>query len=249
VIHGQDLDCSRANAEQARQKARDPHDAEARGNVLCDVGPGAIFSGVISTQAKLFGQRIWRVGRDIMLTAKATPCRVKKGDAKNNADGAGGNASGEVGTCHGAESGCHLKKHSDAHIGKAFPDVRDSGTGRSGDHRNEGSTDGVTKIDVEEQGEHGDDDHATTQTGERTDESGKCRGKQHCTGKFDQTHLDGLSSSGREDHFTTNVVVEHRIIDVHQLYVVPFRGVLGFILQPRLGSHQGDFSRVADVPL
>ena len=100
----------------------------------------------------------------------------------------GGNTRSQIGARQGAQCGCHLQKHSDANIGEAFPDIRDSRARRSGDDRNQRSANGIAKIDMEEKSQRGHDDHAPAQTSQRTEQPGENRHQQHRARKFDQAH-------------------------------------------------------------
>ena len=73
---------------------------------------------------------------------------------------------------------------------------------------------------MKEQDEDGHDDHAAAQAGERPEQPGESRHKQHRAGEFDQTHLDCVISLGGDDKFFVNGPVEHQPIDVHHLRVV-----------------------------
>src|ERR1700730_11712087 len=101
------------------------HDAETGRNILREVGDAAVFYRVVSTQLQFLGERIGRMSHLVGWLAEGTPGGVEEGDAKDNADGRGGNAGCEVGTSHGTYGSSHLEKHSDPHIGKTLPDIGD----------------------------------------------------------------------------------------------------------------------------
>ena len=130
------------------------------------------------------------MGRVFVWFAEGTPGGVKEGNAEDDADGPGGNAGCEVGASHRAYGSGHLEKHSDPHIGKPFPDIGDGGTRGSGNHGDEGGTDGVTEINVEEESESGHDHYAAAQSGKSAKQPGDERREQHRRGEFDQPHVN-----------------------------------------------------------
>ncbi len=171
------------------------------------------------------------MGRLVVWFAEGTPGGVEEGDAKDDADGRGGNAGCEIGAPDRAQGSGHLEKHSDPHIGKTFPDIGDSGTRRSGNHGDEGGTNGVTKVNVEEESESGHDHYAAAQSGESAKQPGEERREQHCRGEFDQeTPVPRHTGTGGMTTSLSGTQVEDQFIDVHHLGVVPLRRIFHLIL-------------------
>ena len=179
MIHGENLNRPRADAKKTGQNPGNKHDAKAGRNVLRNVGLAAFLRRVVSAELQSLGQLILLVLDVILLVVKSAPGRVKQGNAKNDAYGMGRDAGGKVRASYGAQRRGHLKKHSDPHIGKSFPDVGDCGARRSSDHGNKRRTNGVANIDMKEEGERGHDDHTTAKTGQGAEQSGQNRDEEY----------------------------------------------------------------------
>jgi hypothetical protein len=97
--------------------------------------------------------------------------RIEQRDAEDDGDPVAGDLRGEICAEERAEGGRHFQEHADADVRKAFADVGGRRAGGGGDDRDQRSPDGVANVDLEQQHQHGDDDHAAAEAGERAQDS------------------------------------------------------------------------------
>ena len=179
LVHGEDLDGSRANAEQAGERAGSEHDGESERDMLGVVGVVAGCCGVGSGQAEFCGEGIGFGCRGLLRSAAVGGVGgVEEDDSEDDGDGVIGESDGEPGSEESAERGGDFEKHSDADVGEALADVGDGGPGGGCDDGDERGSDCIAEVDFEEENECGHDDDAAAEAGERAEQAGEERGSE-----------------------------------------------------------------------
>jgi hypothetical protein len=189
MIHGDDFDGAGADAEEAGESAGEGHEAEAGGDALRYVVlMGSWGSGEGALEFEAEGERVGCPVDNFVLLFERGIGRVKEDEPEDESDGVRGDAGGEPCAEERAEGGGDFEKHADADIGESFADIGGGGSRGSGNHGDERGADGVMDVDVKEDGEDRDDDHAAAETAECAEEAGGDGAEEEDEGELEGGH-------------------------------------------------------------
>jgi len=130
LVHGQHLERSRADSEQAGENAGADHQAKTQWDAMHMVRVRACWTGIGRVEPEPAGDRVRPCIRGrIEPGPTGQISRHDKNDAKDDGNGPGHDHTGEIGAKQGTQGGADFQQHADADVGKPLFHI---GGGRPG---------------------------------------------------------------------------------------------------------------------